>query len=157
MNQIFASKNISFVEVTELLTDDYLVMVNDYENVNRFIGKRRELYTKEQEAEWVRKKRAEGAVVFSMVEKGSGAFIGNIELMDESDSAKELGIAITADMQNKGYGTEAVFALVESPFLGFSSAKISSSPSIEKPNFSIPESKFIVRPLLVSKQLVISW
>ena len=38
MKQVFGSSRISFVEVSESLIPDYLVMVNDYENVNRFIG-----------------------------------------------------------------------------------------------------------------------
>ena len=46
-----------------------------------------------------------------MIEKESGAFIGNIELMDVNDTEGELGIAITGKMQNAGYGTEAVTAM----------------------------------------------
>ena len=50
---------------------------------------------------------------FSMLEKKSGEFIGNIELMDVNNSVGELGIAITAAKQNTGYGTEAVSAITE--------------------------------------------
>ncbi len=39
-----------------------------------------------------------------MLEKESGAFIGNIELMDVNDGVGELGISIRAVMQDKGYG-----------------------------------------------------
>ncbi len=112
MKQIFESDNISFVEVSERLVPDYLIMVNDYEHVNRFIGGLRKTFTKEQEIEWVRGKQEENAPVFSMIEKASGRFIGNIELMDLSDTEGELGIAITAEMQDKGYGTEAVKVFV---------------------------------------------
>ncbi len=112
LKQIFESDRISFVEVSELLIGDYLIMVNDYENVNRFIGGKHKEYTEEQERKWVRQKLDEKAVVFSMIEKKSGAFIGNIELMDVRDSAAELGIAITAVKQNMGYGTEAITALI---------------------------------------------
>ena len=111
MKQVFESERIRFVEVSELLIRDYLIMVNDFEHVDRFIGGRHETYTEETEARWVRKKLAEKAPVFSMIEKQSGAFIGNIELMDISDSAGELGIAITAGKQDQGYGTEAVAAI----------------------------------------------
>ena len=48
-----------------------------------------------------------------MLEKKSGEFIGNIELMDVNNFAAELGIAITAAKQNAGYGTEAVLAITE--------------------------------------------
>lgn len=112
MQPIFESDNISFVRVSEKLLPDYLAMVNDIEHVARFVGDRRETIPAEKELFWVRKKLAEEAVLFSMLEKDSGAFIGNIELMDIADGTGELGIAITASMQNKGYGTEAIPAMV---------------------------------------------
>ena len=110
--QIFESDNISFVEVSERLAEDYLVMVNDVEHVDRFIGGGHEAFTLEQEINWVRKKLAEKAHVFSMIDKKSGEFIGNVELMDPVDATAEFGIAITAAKQDRGYGTEAVRALV---------------------------------------------
>ena len=112
MKQIFASERISFVAVSAVLTADYLVMVNDHEHVGRFIGGQHEPYTEEQEKAWVAMKLEERAPVFSMLEKKSGEFIGNIELMDMHDGEGELGIAITAEKQNMGYGTEAVNALL---------------------------------------------
>ena len=113
MKQIFESENISFVRVTESLVKDYLTMVNDIDHVARFIGRRLEPISEEKEIKWVREKLAENAALFSMLEKDTGAFIGNIELMDIADGAGELGIAVTAAMQDKGYGTEAVRAMVD--------------------------------------------
>ena len=114
MKQIFQSEHISFVEVSALLVKDYLVMVNDFERVARPMGSERsEPVSEEKELRWVQKKLEEKAAVYSMLEKKSGAFIGNIELMDIADSAGELGFALTADKQNLGYGTEAVSALVD--------------------------------------------
>ena len=111
-NTIFESKNIRFVEVTELLLKEYITMVNDIENVARWIGKRTEAISEEKEMKWVRSKLEEKAPVFSMVEKKSGEFIGNVEFMDMDESVAELGIAITAKKQNMGYGKEAVSAIV---------------------------------------------
>ncbi len=111
MKRVFESEHIRFVEVTERLIGDYLAMVNDMENVARLIG-RTEPVSEERELEWVREKLADHAPVFSMIEKESGAFIGNIELMDLRDSAAELGIAITAAKQNQGFGKEAIPAIV---------------------------------------------
>ena len=113
MKQVFESSRIRFVEVSELLVNDYLILVNDYENVNRFIGGKHKTFTAEQEIELIHEKLLEKALVFSMIEKTGGAFIGNIELMDVKHDVGELGIAITAAMQNAGYGTEAVSALAE--------------------------------------------
>ena len=112
MQPIFETENISFVRVSENLVPDYLAMVNDIENVGRFIGKSRPPITAEQETKWVQKKLAKGAPLFSMLDRETGAFIGNIEFMDVTDGAGELGIAITASMQDKGYGMEAITAMV---------------------------------------------
>ena len=111
MEQVFVSDRIRFVAVSERLIPEYLCMINDWEHVERFFAGAREPYTEEQEREWVQSVLARHATVFSMLEKDSGAFIGNIEIMDAHDGAGELGIVITANMQNKGYGTEAVRAL----------------------------------------------
>ena len=109
---VFASENIRYVPVSERLVPDYLEMVNDIERVGRFIGRRTEPVSEEKERRWVREKREEQALLFSMLDKRSGAFIGNVELMDPADSRAELGIAITAKMQDRGCGTEAVRAVV---------------------------------------------
>ena len=116
MKQLFESDHISFVEVSELLVKDYLSMVNDNENVNRFIGGKTKSITEEQELAWVREKIEEKAPIYSMIEKESGKFIGNIELMGMTDSEGELGIAINGEMQNRGFGTEAVLALLQYGF-----------------------------------------
>ena len=115
MKLIFESENIGFVALSEHLVKDYLAMINDEENVQKYIRRvhvPREPYTEEQEIEWVREKTAENACTFSMIEKKTGDFIGNIELMDRNESEKELGIAVTAKKQNMGFGTEAVSALL---------------------------------------------
>ena len=115
MNPFFESKSISFVPLSERLVKDYLILINDFENVQKYIRRRfvpREPFTEEQELNWVRNKLAESACIFSMLEKGTGDFIGNIELMNLTDSEGELGIAVTADKQNKGFGTQAVAAMV---------------------------------------------
>ena len=72
MKTIFESSRISFVEVSEQLLKDYLIMVNDYENVTRFISGKHKAFTAEQELQWVQKKLEEKALVFSMLEKKSG-------------------------------------------------------------------------------------
>ena len=110
MNIVFESKNILFVKVSPSFAEDYLKMVNDKE-VTRFF-EARPAYTLEQEIKWANSKLAEDSICYSMVEKGSLEFIGNIELMDVDEVSKELGIIITLDKQNKGYGTEAILAIL---------------------------------------------
>lgn len=112
MKPIFESERIHFVEVSKELIPDYLAMVNDIENVERFLGGTHAPYTEQQEIEWVKTKREENAPVFSMIEKATGGFIGNIEFMTIRDGTAEFGIAITAAMQDKGFGSEAIPALL---------------------------------------------
>lgn len=109
--QIFESENISFVEVSESLVKDYIAMLGDVQNVSRLIGMK-DPVTEEKEIKWVRRKLEEKAQVFSMIEKKSGDFIGNVELMDAGGAVGELGIAITAAKQDSGYGTEAIRAII---------------------------------------------
>ena len=120
MKPIFESERIIFAEVSEIFVPGYLAMVNDYEHVNKFIGGAyggsAHTYTEEDEIRWVREKLEEKAPVFSMVEKSSGEFIGNIELMDVTETEAELGIALTAAKQDRGFGTEAVTALLRYGF-----------------------------------------
>ncbi|MCR5345466.1 MAG: GNAT family N-acetyltransferase [Lachnospiraceae bacterium] len=111
MNTVFETENIKFIELTELLVQDYFEMINDI-NVARLLG-RTKTVTEEGELNWIRMNLENKAPVFSMIEKCSGKFIGNIELMDVHDEEAELGITITASMQDKGYGTESVPAIVE--------------------------------------------
>ncbi|MBO6055062.1 MAG: GNAT family N-acetyltransferase [Oscillospiraceae bacterium] len=115
MKTVFETARIRFVEVSELLVNDYVNLVNDIEHVGRLIG-RTKTVTEEKEREWVREKLEEKAVLFSMLEKDGGAFIGNIELMDVQNGTGELGIAITWKKQDLGYGTEAIPAMVEYGF-----------------------------------------
>ena len=112
MRKVFESDRIAFCNVSEALIPEYLLMVNDYERVGRFIGARSEPITEESEREWVQKKLSKEDAVYSMIEKETGAFIGNVELMDVQDSVAELGIAITAAQQDRGFGKEAIAAVV---------------------------------------------
>ena len=111
MKRIFESDHIDYVEVSEQLVPDYLRMINDIEHVTRFIGMKNEPVSEEKERAWVRKKLANRDKVWSMIEKRTGAYIGNLELIPAADSVAELGIAITAAMQEKGFGTEAIRAI----------------------------------------------
>lgn len=116
MKQIFESKRIKYVEVTLELVNDYLEMINDYENVEKYIGKDTNTISLEDEIKWVNKKLEEKAVLFSMIEKETDEFIGSIELMDVNGETGELGIAITAKKQNQGFGKESIRAMIDYGF-----------------------------------------
>ncbi len=109
---IFESENIFYVKLSYDLIEDYLKMVND-PNVAKMISKNIFVYTYEQEFEWVRKKLEEKDHIFSMVEKETGEFIGNIEIMSQNDGIGEIGISITSEKQDRHYGTEAMKRIIE--------------------------------------------
>ena len=108
MKAVFSSGRIDFVPVSEALIPDYLVMLNDLERVQRYITRHVRLYDEASEREWVRGKLEGGAPIFSMIERATGRYIGNIEFMDRTDDKAVLGIAVTAAQQDKGFGSEAI-------------------------------------------------
>ena len=116
MEIIFESGNINYIKPSVDLVPEYIEMVNDIENVARFIGDRREPYTEEEERSYIQARLDNNAAMFSMLEKETGRFIGNIEFFNRDNDSAEWGIVITASMQNKGYGKEALRRSVEYGF-----------------------------------------
>jgi len=112
MEKVMESENIIYIKVTENLIDDYLKMVNDPEVQNK-ISKVKKQYSKEQEIEWIRLKQEQKSIIFSMLEKDTNKYIGNIEIMNIINNIGEIGICITSDMQDKHYGTEALKKIID--------------------------------------------
>ena len=116
MNVIFESENIIYVRPSFDLVPQYLEMINDIENVAKFIGERRTLLNEQEEIDYIKDKMDKDAKMFSMLEKDTREFIGNIEFFNRVDDEAEWGIVITSKMQNKGYGKEALRRSVEYGF-----------------------------------------
>ena len=116
MNIIFESERILYIRPSFDLILEYLEMVNDIENVARFIGDRREPYTEQDEYNYIKDKMDNNATMFSMIEKGTNEFIGNIEFFNRVFEEAEWGIVITTAKQEKGYGSEALLRSVEYGF-----------------------------------------
>ena len=116
MDAVFESENIIYVRPSFDLVPEYLEMVNDIENVARFIGDRREPLSEKDEIDYIKDKMDNDATLFSMLEKDTREFIGNIEFFNRTFDAAEWGIVITTKMQNKGYGKEALMRSVEYGF-----------------------------------------
>lgn len=113
---IFSSENIDYIKVSENLVNEYLDMLNDYENVGKYISHKKREYTLEAEIEWVKRKLEEGDIIFSMLKKGTNEFIGNVEIMEINDGIGELGISITKTQQNNHYGREAIKSIMDYGF-----------------------------------------
>ena len=116
MDAVFESENIIYVRPSFDLVPEYLEMVNDIENVARFRGDRREPLSEKDEIDYIKDKMDNDATMFSMLEKDTREFIGNIEFFNRTFDAAEWGIVITTKMQNKGYGKEALMRSVEYGF-----------------------------------------
>ena len=116
MEKVFESERITFIKPTMDLIPDYLKMVNDIENVAKYIADRREPYTLEEEQKYMQDKIDSGAMMYSMIERSTGRFIGNTEFFNRRDNDAEWGIVITASMQNKGFGKEALRRMIEYGF-----------------------------------------
>jgi len=116
MDVVFESEHILYVRPSFDLVPDYLEMLNDIEHVARFIGERREPYTEEEERSYMQNKMDQNATMFSMLEKESRRFIGNMEFMNRKGDEAEWGIVMTRRMQDRGYGTEALRTSIEYGF-----------------------------------------
>ena len=116
MEAVFESENILYIRPSFDLVPEYLEMVNDIENVARFIGDRREPLTEKDEIDYIKNKMDNNATMFSMIEKKTNKFIGNIEFFNRVFEEAEWGIVITTKMQNKGYGKESLKRSVEYGF-----------------------------------------
>lgn len=114
-NKVFESERINYVRLNEDLVDDYLTMVNDID-IQKLISTKVRVYTKEDEIDWINTKLKNNECIFSMLEKETDKFIGNIEIMQDEPNIGELGIVITPSMQDKHYGQEAVKRIIDYAF-----------------------------------------
>lgn len=111
-NIIFESDNINFINISKDLINDYLKMVNNLE-VSQFISLKNRLFTYDDEIKWIEEKLNNKKIIFSMIEKGTNSFIGNIELLEINNRVGELAICVTPSMQNKHYGSESIIRFIK--------------------------------------------
>ena len=110
---VFESDRIYFCNVDYMFIEDYMKMINN-PNISKMISHQEMHMTYNDEFNWVTSQiDAIDEVTFTMIDKETKEFIGNISLMHIKDNSAEMGICITANMQDKHYGTEAIKALVE--------------------------------------------
>jgi len=111
---LLESDNLFYIKISYDLIDDYLLMVNDKDN-QKYISKTYKEYTRESEEEWI-KDRLENGCIFSIIEKSSNKFVGNIDLLHRTNETAEVGICLTKNMQDKHYGTEAEKTIIKYAF-----------------------------------------
>lgn len=113
--KVFESNNIVFVKINEKLINEYLDLVNT-PSIQDLVNSKRKVISLEKELEWIKSKIENNDYVFSMLEKDTNMFIGNVELMDYDGESAELAISITEGMQNKHYGQEAITIMINYAF-----------------------------------------
>lgn len=114
-NILLESDRILYVKISENLINDYLKMVNN-PNISKYLFKEIKTFTYEDELNWVNEKLEENAEIFSMLEKNTNKFIGNIELMNLENNSAEIGICITEEFQDNHYGFEALKTIINHAF-----------------------------------------
>ncbi len=110
--RIFESENIDYINLNKSLIEDYLEMVNHPEVANK-ISHNPRTYTYEEELAWVNENLEKKKLIFSMIEKKTGEYIGNVEIMHIKNNIGEIGISITPKKQSKSFGTEAMKAIIK--------------------------------------------
>ena len=110
MEKIFESENLYFVKVDKSLINDYLKLMND-DDINKYLSFRKRIYDYEDELLWVN--RNINNTAYSVIEKNSNEFVGNIEVLNIIDNNVVMGLAITKLKQNKHYGSESVKRFID--------------------------------------------
>ena len=109
--KLLETDNINFIRVSADLVDEYLELINN-KSIQKWTLTSEKKYTKEKELAWIQNVLDNDEVVFSMLEKKTGEFIGNASLEAIDEDKAEIAISIRNDMQGKGYGIEAIKGLI---------------------------------------------
>ena len=118
MDVIFKSDRVDFAKVDFKYVDDYLVMVND-SIIQDYIFPEPIVFSYDDEVKWVKMKLDNNDLVYNVVDRESGKFVGTVEFKDIHDGVSELGICITPSFQDKHYGTEILKRVIEYGFNDF--------------------------------------
>ena len=110
LEKIFESNRIVFINLSELYIDDYIKMYTD-SNIQKSLFKKE--YDYDTIINWIKKEINEKEKYsFSMIDKSTKEFIGNIEIVQKEEAA-EIMISITPSKQGKHYATEAIGSIIE--------------------------------------------
>lgn len=95
--KVLSSDNILYVKLTESLVNEYLELVNDPE-IQELVSTKKKTILLSDELKWIKSKLENNDYVFTMIEKNTNEFIGNVELMDYNGVSAELAISICKKM-----------------------------------------------------------
>lgn len=113
---VLESDNIYYVNISYDLIDEYLKMFNN-PNIKKFITADPKPYTYENRFMYVKEALEEkNIIIFSMFDKKTKSFIGNIDLKNITLSNAEIGILIKEEFQNRHYGWETLKRFIDYGF-----------------------------------------
>lgn len=95
--KVLSSDNIVYIKLTESLVNEYLELVNDTE-IQELVSTKKKTILLSDELKWIKSKLENNDYVFTMIEKNTNEFIGNVELMDYNGESAELAISICKKM-----------------------------------------------------------
>lgn len=107
MSSKLESNNLYYINVSHDLISEYLDMMNS-KDINKFLSFKDRLFTLEDESKWIDQRLLNNDIIFSIIEKNTNKFVGNISVMSSYDKEAEIGIVIKEGMQNKHYGSESI-------------------------------------------------
>lgn len=106
---IFESDRIIYVKLSEQYLNDYIKMYTD-SNIQKSLFKKE--YNDDVIVNWVKKIIEEDNYIYSMIDRNTKEFIGNIQIIKKEEVA-ELMISITPSKQGMHYATEAVESIIK--------------------------------------------
>ena len=80
MSSKLESENLYYINVTKDLISEYLDMMNS-KDINKFLSFKDRLFTLEDESKWIDQRLLNNDIIFSIIEKNTNKFVGNISVM----------------------------------------------------------------------------
>jgi len=108
---VFESDNICYIKMTELLINEYMDMYMDQELQQQLF---KNTFSSEAIFNWLKSQLENNDnTIFTMVDKSTYEFIGNLEIISGEKNMSEIIISITPNQQNRHFGREAMEAIVQ--------------------------------------------
>lgn len=106
---IFESDRIIYVKLSEQYLNDYIKMYTD-SNIQKTLFRKE--YNDDVIVNWIKKIIEEDNYFYSMIDKNTKEFIGNIQIIKKEEVA-EIMISITPLKQGMYYATEAIESIIK--------------------------------------------
>jgi len=107
--KVFESDRIIYIKLSEQYLNDYIKMYTD-SSIQKSLFKKE--YNDDIIVNWIKKIIEEDNYIYSMIDKNTKEFIGNIQII-KKEEISEIMISITPSKQGMHYAIEAVESVIE--------------------------------------------